>query len=58
MFVMIRNTLNETVIYCDPPYKNVGKYQNNIDHDKFDEWVKVVNIKFIYPNMTVFLMKL
>ena len=38
--VKIETPINETIIYCDPPYKGTGKYQRDIDHDKFLEWVK------------------
>jgi site-specific DNA-adenine methylase len=38
--VIVDTPTNETIIYCDPPYKNTGKYQNNIDHNRFDEWVE------------------
>ena len=38
--VKIETPINETIIYCDPPYKGIGKYQKDIDHDKFLEWVK------------------
>ena len=38
--VKIETPINETIIYCDPPYKGTGKYQKDIDHDKFLEWVK------------------
>ena len=38
--VKIETPINETIIYCDPPYKGTGKYQKDIDHDKFLEFVK------------------
>lgn len=38
--VIIETPIEETVIYCDPPYRNTSKYQNNISHDRFDEWVE------------------
>jgi 16S rRNA G966 N2-methylase RsmD len=38
--VPITTPVNETVIYCDPPYKGTGKYQKDIDHDAFYNWVK------------------
>lgn len=38
--VKIDTPVNETVIYCDPPYKDTGKYQKDIDHDIFLEYVK------------------
>ena len=38
--VKIETPINETIIYCDPPYKGTEKYQKDIDHDKFLEWVK------------------
>jgi site-specific DNA-adenine methylase len=37
--VEITTPIDETVIYLDPPYINTGKYQNNICHDTFYEWV-------------------
>lgn len=27
-----------SVIYCDPPYKDTAKYQKTIDYDKFYKW--------------------
>jgi len=27
-----------SVIYCDPPYRNTAKYQKTIDYDKFYQW--------------------
>ena len=38
--VKIETPINETIIYCDPPYKGTRKYQKDIDHYKFLEWVK------------------
>lgn len=38
--VPITTPINETIIYCDPPYKGTGKYQNDIDHEAFLQWVK------------------
>ena len=38
--VKIETPADETIIYCDPPYKGTGKYQKDIDHDKFLEWIK------------------
>lgn len=38
--VKIETPINETIIYCDPPYKGTEKYQKNIDHEKFLEWIK------------------
>lgn len=38
--VKINTPIEETIIYCDPPYKGTSKYQNDIDHDKFYNWVK------------------
>ena len=31
---------DETVIYCDPPYKGAAKYKQDICHDNFYDWVK------------------
>ena len=36
----INTPISETIIYLDPPYKNTGKYQNDINHNKLLEWVK------------------
>ena len=38
--VKIETHINETIVYCDPPYKETGKYQKDINHDKFLEFVK------------------
>ena len=32
------------VVYCDPPYKGTGGYDNNtFDHDAFYEWVRTMD---------------
>lgn len=38
--IKIKGDVNETIIYCDPPYKDTGSYQKELDHDKFLNWVK------------------
>jgi hypothetical protein len=38
--VQIETPINETIIYCDPTYKGTGKYQKDINHDNFFNWVK------------------
>ena len=38
--VIIDTPISETVIYCDPPYKGTGKYQKDISHNDFLEYVK------------------
>lgn len=38
--VIIDTPINETVIYCDPPYKGTRKYQKDISHNDFLEYVK------------------
>jgi 16S rRNA G966 N2-methylase RsmD len=38
--VSINTPVNETVIYCDPPYRNTSKYEIDLDHNIFNEWVK------------------
>lgn len=38
--VKIETPISETIIYCDPPYKGTAKYNKDINHDKFLEWVK------------------
>lgn len=42
--VEINTPVNETVIYCDPPYKNTEKYHLNFNHDDFNLWFK--NLKY------------
>ena len=29
-----------SIIYCDPPYKNTTKYANSFDHDSFWQWCR------------------
>lgn len=29
---------NNSIIYCDPPYKNTTKYHSNFNHDEFYKW--------------------
>ena len=31
---------NNSIIYCDPPYKDTKKYLSNFDHDKFYTWLR------------------
>ena len=31
---------NDSVIYCDPPYKETGTYLNDFDHEKFYSWLR------------------
>ena len=38
--VPITTPIEQTIIYCDPPYKGTGKYQKDIDHELFYNWVK------------------
>jgi site-specific DNA-adenine methylase len=38
--VKIETPIEQTVIYCDPPYKGTGKYEKDIDHEKFFDFVK------------------
>lgn len=35
--------LNNTIVYCDPPYYGTTHYNNNIDHDQFWEWVRDIS---------------
>lgn len=37
--VPITTPINETIIYCDPPYKGTSRYQKDIRHDLFYDWV-------------------
>ena len=32
---------DNSVIYCDPPYKGTTKYSNNFDHEKFWDWCRI-----------------
>lgn len=38
--VVINTPINETIIYCDPPYEMTAEYQNDINHGHFLDWVK------------------
>ena len=38
--VDIRTPLENTIIYLDPPYKGTGKYQNDVDHDNINSYIK------------------
>lgn len=31
---------DDSVIYCDPPYKDTNTYRTNFNHEKFYEWCK------------------
>jgi site-specific DNA-adenine methylase len=41
--VIINTPLENTIIYCDPPYRNTAGYKHLIDYDKFDKWFKSMN---------------
>lgn len=32
-----------SLIYCDPPYRNTTKYSSDFDHDEFFNWCRVQN---------------
>ena len=32
--------INNTLIYCDPPYQNTTGYKNTIDYDEYWNWVR------------------
>lgn len=34
---------NNSIIYCDPPYKGTTKYDNDFNHDIFWEWVRNIS---------------
>lgn len=34
-----------SVIYCDPPYRGTIKYKDSFDHDKFWEWVRWMSLE-------------
>jgi site-specific DNA-adenine methylase len=38
--VKITTSVEETIIYLDPPYKNTVKYQYDIDHEKLYEYIR------------------
>ena len=31
---------NDSVIYCDPPYKNTNTYIDDFNHEKFYQWLR------------------
>lgn len=33
----------ESIIYCDPPYKNTIKYKDGFNHDEFWHWVRKIS---------------
>ncbi len=33
-----------SIIYCDPPYKGTTKYKDNFNHDKFWDWCRLMSI--------------
>jgi len=35
----------QSIIYCDPPYQSTTGYSNDIDHDKFWQWVREMTDK-------------
>lgn len=37
------NIPNNSIIYCDPPYINTGKYENTFNHKYFWEWCRKLN---------------
>jgi site-specific DNA-adenine methylase len=42
--IIFETPLNETIIYCDPPYLNTEKYGKGICHSTFQNWV--INNKY------------
>ncbi|MEI6297123.1 MAG: DNA adenine methylase [bacterium] len=38
--IKIETPPNETIVYCDPPYKGTRGYQEKLCHDEFNLWVK------------------
>ena len=34
---------NNSIIYCDPPYKGTTGYKDKFEHDKFYEWCKEIS---------------
>ena len=37
--VLINHDVDNTIIYCDPPYKNTAQYSVNLNHDEFYDFV-------------------
>lgn len=35
----------QSIIFCDPPYQSTTGYSNDIDHDKFWQWVREMTSK-------------
>ena len=31
---------DNSIIYCDPPYKETGTYLDDFDHEKFYSWLR------------------
>lgn len=42
--IAFETALNETIIYCDPPYLNTEKYGEGVCHNTFQNWV--INNKY------------
>lgn len=42
--IIFETPLNETIIYCDPPYLNTEKYGEDMCHSTFQNWV--INNKY------------
>jgi D12 class N6 adenine-specific DNA methyltransferase len=36
--VKIATPINETIVYCDIPYRGTAKYVGDFNHDEFDAW--------------------
>lgn len=34
---------DDSIIYCDPPYKNTTSYKDTFDHSEFYEWLRLLN---------------
>lgn len=32
-----------SIVYCDPPYKQTTKYDSDFDHDTFWDWVRIIS---------------
>ena len=36
----------ESIIYCDPPYEGTSKYKDDLNHEKFWQWVRELSADF------------
>jgi site-specific DNA-adenine methylase len=42
-----------SVIYCDPPYRDTASYDNSFDHDRFESWAAEQEVPVFVSEYTV-----